>query len=121
MQLMQGIAGRRGSLLLLVADCGPVDVRISQHARLQALERGVSEEEIRRVIARGDRFAGHSGRIGAALVMAYNGVWGRRARVYPQKRVVVFFVEEADTATVITVISQYGQWESSSDVDPLQP
>jgi hypothetical protein len=89
-----------------------VKLTISAHAQEQARERGVTELEIAAAVSDGTRFAGHSGRIGAALIVPYNKTWGRRGRIYPHKRVVVFFVEDAAGATVVTVISQYGRWEA---------
>lgn len=89
-----------------------MEIYITPHAELQAHERGVLTEEILAAVRGGDRFAAHSGRIGAAIVLPYNKVWGRRRHVYPHKRVVVFFVEDAVSAVVVTVISQYGQWEA---------
>lgn len=85
-------------------------VTIPLHAQRQARERGVTEAEIIEAISRGGRVAAHSGRIGAEIIVPFAESWGRRGKVYPQKRVIVFFVEENDEAVVVTVISQFGEW-----------
>lgn len=71
----------------------------------------MADEEIVAAITRGRRFAGHSGRIGAEIIVPYNRGWGHKPRIYPHKRVVVYFVERDGEAVVVTVISQYGFWE----------
>ena len=85
---------------------------IPPHALTQAFERGVSVDEIHAVLAAGDPVAAHSGRRGRALVLPFNRSWGRRGRIYPEKRVVVYYTDSADDQVVVTIISQFGRWEA---------
>ena len=85
---------------------------IPAHALAQAFERGVSIDEIHAILAEGTPISAHSGRSGRVLVLPFNRPWGRRGRVYPQKRVVVCYTDAGDDQVVVTGISQFGRWEA---------
>jgi len=72
-------------------------------------ERGVSEDDIRDVLARGRPAEAYGGRQALELVFPYNSHW--QGRFYEQKRVKIVYVEEGDDQVVITVYSYYGRWD----------
>jgi len=74
-------------------------------------ERGVSEDEVREALARGQPADARGGRQTLELVFAYNDY--RRGRFYEQKKVKLVYVKEGDDQVVITVYAYYGRWESS--------
>lgn len=78
------------------------------HARRRMPERGVSEDEVREVLARGQPAEARGGRQALELVFPYNTYW--QGRFYEQKRVRVVYAEEGPDQVVITVYAYYGRW-----------
>ena len=72
------------------------------------MERGASEEEVRKVLFLGTNLAAKKGRKAKEMIFPYGEKW--IGRVYPQKKIVVIYKEEQDETLVITVKVFYGQW-----------
>jgi len=85
-----------------------VRIRLVEHAKERANERGASEDEIRVVLLRGQEVEVKKERKGKELIFDYNGEW--LGKHYPQKKVRVIYVEENDEMVVITVKVYYGVW-----------
>jgi hypothetical protein len=85
-----------------------VGVVIIDHARRRMPERGVSEDEVREVLARGQPAEARGGRQALELIFPYNTYW--QGRFYEQKRVRVVYAEEGPDQVVITVYAYYGRW-----------
>jgi hypothetical protein len=85
-----------------------VGVVIIDHARRRMPERGVSEDEVREVLARGQPAEARGGRQALELVFPYNTYW--QGRFHEQKRVRVIYAEEGPDQVVITVYAYYGRW-----------
>lgn len=80
-------------------------IRLTQHAREQARERGASEAEVREAIVKGSREPAQRGR----ELCRYNFDFGKRwqGRPYPIKQVAPVIKEEAHEIVVITVYTFY--------------
>ena len=72
-------------------------------------ERGVSENEVREVAARGQTAEARGERQALELVLAYNDYW--QGRFYEHKKVKIVYVDEGSDRVVITVYAYYGRWE----------
>ena len=72
-------------------------------------QRGVSEEEVQRVIELGLPVDAREPRLGRETV--FTDGYSRRGRYYPHKRVNVIYVLERDDIVVVTVLAYYGVWE----------
>ena len=75
-------------------------VIIIDHARRRMPERGVSEDDIKKVLARGRPTEARGGRQALELVISYNSYW--QGRFYEQKKVKIVYVEEGADRVVIT-------------------
>jgi len=84
-------------------------VIIIDHARRRMPERGVSDGEVREVLARGRPAEARGGRQALELVFAYNNYW--QGRFYEQKKVRIIYVEEGADQVVITIYAYYGRWD----------
>ena len=85
------------------------DIVISPHAFLRAAERSGSEAEIRDVITNGSQiFAKHGG---TARTEVYPFGKTRAGRLYPERRVVVYYRAGAIRILVVTVCVFCGRWE----------
>jgi radical SAM superfamily enzyme YgiQ (UPF0313 family) len=82
---------------------------IIDHARRRMPERGVSEDEVREVLARGRPAEARGGRQAVELVFPYNSFW--QGRFYEQKKVKIIYVEEGADQIVIIVYAYYGGWD----------
>ena len=96
-----------------------MDVQIDPHTLERAGERGASEAEIKDTIASGTPIAGKRGREGRAKVYDFGSRW--RGRLYPQKRVEVYFVLEGARIITVNVYVFFGAWPASPKADPLVP
>jgi hypothetical protein len=76
-------------------------VAIIDHARRRMPERGVSEDEVRQVLARGQPAEARGGRQALELAFPYNTYW--QGQFYEQKRVKIIYAEEGPDQVVITV------------------
>ncbi|MDD5091076.1 MAG: DUF4258 domain-containing protein [Candidatus Wallbacteria bacterium] len=84
-------------------------ILIDPHTAERATERGVSSSEITETICLGADIPAKHGRMGKSLVFGYNQV--RNGKMYPQKKVEVYFAVSDDTIVTVTVYAFYGQWE----------
>ena len=66
-------------------------VRLIEHASRRAEERGASMHEVRAVLAEGHPVPAKRGRAAKELVFAFDDEW--LGRSYPQKKVLVIFVD----------------------------
>lgn len=83
-------------------------IRITEHAKDRAIERGTDEKEIGMVLSGGQEIPLKKGRKYKEKVFVYNKEW--MGKMYPQKNVKVVYVEENDQIIVITVKVSYGEW-----------
>jgi len=86
-------------------------LRIDQHTRERAEERGTNAEEIQEVLETGIPFQTGKRRLGKAKIFAFNR--HRHGRFYEQKRVEVIYTPEHDTFVTVTVYVYYGKWEGA--------
>lgn len=91
---------------------GTKDVQVDPHTLDRAAERGTDETEIRDVLATGVRVPARYGRLAKAKVYPFGRERG--GKMYPQKRVEVYYVEEAERIVTVTVYVFYGRWEQGS-------
>ena len=80
-------------------------VRFHPHAVERMRERGVTEEEVRATVERGEPFPAKFGRMGFRRNFQFHDEW--RGRRYWFKQVEVFAVWEDEDWLVITVIARY--------------
>ena len=83
-------------------------IKLIQHARERANERGTTEDEIRLVLLGGQEMELKKGRKSKEMVFDYNRDW--LGKHYPEKKVKVVYTEEDDQVVVITVKVYYGKW-----------
>jgi len=83
-------------------------IKFIEHAKERMIERGASEEEVKKVLFFGTDITAKKGRKAKEMIFPYEEKW--IGRVYPQKKIVVVYKEEKDEALVITVKVFYGQW-----------
>jgi len=93
-----------------------VGIQIDPHTLERAEERGTNEAEIADVITTGFPISAKHGRQGRGKVYPFGKL--RRGRFYEQKRVEVFYTEEANAVITVTVYVFYGRWEAQ-DADSL--
>jgi hypothetical protein len=91
---------------------GIKDVQIDPHTLDRAAERGTDEGEIRDVLAAGVPVPARHGRLGKAKVYRFGKERG--GKNYPEKRVEVYYVEQAERIVTVTVYVFYGRWEQGS-------
>jgi hypothetical protein len=84
-------------------------IQIDPHTLERAEERGTTEDEIRDVIDTGVPILAKYGRLGKAKVYVFNEK--RQGKVYPQKRVEVYYVVDGDDIVTVTAYVFYGKWE----------
>jgi hypothetical protein len=82
--------------------------RFTRHVLEQAMRRGTTPDEIVDALRTGMPDTARAGYLGMAKVYPFAGTW--RGRYYPEKRVRVIFVVEADETIVVTVYAYYGSW-----------
>ena len=80
-------------------------IRLTRHARLQAEERGATEDEVRDAIRHGVREPVRAGRWLCRHNLPFNSEWG--GTVYAVKQVAPVIQEETDEIVVITVYTFY--------------
>ncbi len=83
-------------------------IKLTEHARERAKERGTTEEEIGLVLASDSEIQLKKRRKSKELVFEYNKNW--LGKHYPQKKVKVVYTEENDDTVVITIKVFYGRW-----------
>ncbi len=80
-------------------------INFHHHALERIIERGTSEEEVKRTVEEGEQFPAKFGRIGFRRNFNFDGQW--RGKHYNTKQVEVYVVEENDVLLVITVITRF--------------
>jgi hypothetical protein len=83
-------------------------IKLTEHARERAKERGTTGEEIGLVLSSDREVQLKRSRKSKELVFEYNKDW--LGKHYPQKKVKVLYIEEDDQTVVITVKVFYGRW-----------
>ena len=84
-------------------------IEFPDHTREQMRDRGVSEEEVEEVLARGRPSEVREPRLGLEMVFTEGYPW--MGLYYPHKRVKVVFVREKDKVVIVTVYTFCGRWE----------
>ena len=80
-------------------------IQISQHARLQMVERGVTETEVVSTIRQGDAEPARAGRTMYRKTFEFRSTW--RGRTYRLKQVAAVVANDPDKIVVVTVFSFY--------------
>ena len=80
-------------------------IQISQHARLQMIERGVEESEVITAVRQGDPEPARMGRTMYRKTFEFGRQW--RDRVYRLKQVAPIVAKEPEKLVVVTVYSFY--------------
>ncbi len=80
-------------------------IRLTHHAREQALERGATTAEVKEAIRKGSREVAKHGREMCRYNFAFNAKW--QGRHYPIKQVAPVIKTEANEIVVITVYTFY--------------
>lgn len=80
-------------------------IRLSNHARIQCIERGTNEAEIVEAVNHGIPYAAKNERIMYRYEMKYMKNW--QGRFYACKQVAPVIVEEEDEIVVVTVYTFY--------------
>ncbi len=80
-------------------------IQISQHARLQMAERGVTEIEVMTTIRRGEPEAAQARRTMYRKTFEFGNMW--RGRTYRLKQVAVVVANDPDKLVAVTVFSFY--------------
>jgi len=80
-------------------------IRLTRHAKLQALDRGASEAEIRQAVLEGRRESAKKGRALCRYNMPFDADWG--GKHYGVKQVAPVIKEEEEEIVVITVYTFY--------------
>jgi hypothetical protein len=91
--------------MLGVTECAMRAIRLSAHARDQALRRGATEEEIARAIREARWASADYGRLEVRKTFPYDAEWNKRR--YRFKCVRPIFVLEDDAVVVVTVYTYY--------------
>jgi len=82
-----------------------MEIRFHPHALERMVERGVTEEEARATVGKGEQFPAKFGRTGFRRNFQFEREW--RGQYYRIKQVEVYAVWENDAWLVITVIARY--------------
>jgi hypothetical protein len=80
-------------------------VRLHPHAAQRVLERGATEAEVIATVEIGERFPAKLGRSGFRRNFPFAGLW--RGRLYANKQLEAYAVEEEGCWLVITVLVRY--------------
>ena len=80
-------------------------VRIHLHARARMEERGVTEDEVRAAVERGEQFPAKFGRTGFRRNFPASSLW--RGKRYETKQVEAYAVQEESAWLVITVVARF--------------
>ncbi len=83
-------------------------IKIVDHAKERMLTRGATLKEVKEVIKSGNELPAKHGRRAKEKIFKYGKQW--LGKIYPQKKVVVIYVEEDNKVVVITVKVFYGNW-----------
>jgi hypothetical protein len=80
-------------------------IRLTHHAREQALERGATSAEVKEAVRKGSREAAKHGREMCRYNFAFNAKW--QGKLYSIKQVAPVIKAEANEIVVITVYTFY--------------
>ena len=85
-----------------------MQIRIDEHAKERATERGASEEEIDDTLKTGTVITAKGNKLAKEKVYKFNQE--RNGKVYKEKQVKVVYIIEQNTTVVITVVVKYGNF-----------
>lgn len=80
-------------------------VRFHPHARARIEERGITEDEVRATVERGEQFPAKFGRTGFRRNFPSGSLW--RGKQYSTKQIEVYALREGSDWLVITVIARF--------------
>lgn len=86
-----------------------MEIQIDAHSLERAIERGVTVEEIKEVIYKGQEIPAKYGKLGKMKIFPFNKK--RLSKFYEEKRVEVYYVIESKKIITVTVYAFYGSWE----------
>lgn len=86
-----------------------MNIRIDPHTLERAQERGANEAEIRAALSNGIVIPAKGGRLAKAMVFPFDQL--RLGKHYPEKRLEVIYILEAETMVTVTVYVFYGKWD----------
>jgi len=86
-----------------------MNLKLIDHAKERAIQRGTTKEEIIQVITEGKEIKAKKDRKAKEKVFTYDREW--LGNFYPHKKVVVIYKDENGDVIVITVKVFYGKWE----------
>ncbi|MDD3277191.1 MAG: DUF4258 domain-containing protein [Kiritimatiellales bacterium] len=86
-----------------------LQIQIDPHTLKRAEERGATESEIKEILRTGENIPAKKNRLGRTKVYSFNRE--RNGKFYEQKRVEVYYVEDAGKIITVTVYVFYGKWE----------
>jgi hypothetical protein len=85
-----------------------MDIRIDQHAKERAEERGASTTEIFEALTSGVLLPAKTGRLSREKVFSYRSEWN--GKFYEEKLLKVIYLIDGKTIIVITVVVKYGKF-----------
>lgn len=89
-------------------------IRLSSHARIRAVQRGATEEEVVTSVRQSPAVPADRERFSARKVFLYEAISPMNNEYYRFKTVEPIFVEEADEIVVVTVKVYYSNEEITS-------
>lgn len=102
---------RRGVLTAfpMIEKLMELPIQIDPHTLKRAEERGATESEIKEILLTGQKIPAKRNRKARAKVYSFGRE--RNGKFYEQKRIEVYYVEEAGRIITVTVYVFYGKWE----------
>ncbi len=88
-----------------------LQIQIDPHTLKRAEERGATESEIKEILRIGEDILAKKNRKARSKVYSFNRE--RNGKFYEQKRIEVYYVEEAGKIITVTVYIFYGKWEGN--------
>ena len=90
-------------------------IRLTEHARKRAVQRGASEDEIREAVSSGSREPGRRGKWQARAEFLRPFRSPVDGKVYNRRTVEAIFADELDEIVVVTVKVYYSRGESEGE------
>ena len=86
-----------------------MEIQIDPHTLERASERGSNAKEIEEVLLTGITGVAKGSRKMKSKIFSYRSM--RQGKFYDEKKVEVYYIEEADKIITVTVYVFYGKWE----------
>jgi len=83
-------------------------IKIDDHAKERAIERGATEDEIYETLKNGGVLPARNNRFAREKIFLFEGEWN--GKIYKEKQVKVIYIIEMNILTIITVIVKYGKF-----------